>query len=73
MLFVSRDELAQLVGCEQTSKACMRRWLEHNEWPFEVDRNGFPKVRRDYYDARTLGRELPSKPLPTEPNYAVFA
>jgi len=51
----------------------MRRWLKKNGWPFETDRNGLPKVRRDYYDARMLGTTptIVSK-LAVEPNRAIF-
>lgn len=71
--FLSRDELAELIGCQPTSRACMRRWLEKQGWPFVPDRNGLPKVRRDYYDARMTGCAQPSEPTTaTEPNRSVF-
>jgi hypothetical protein len=71
--FLSRDELAELVGCEPTSRACMRRWLSKHGWPFEVDRNNFPKVLRSYYDARMTGSAPPAVAAAgTEPNRALF-
>lgn len=71
--YLSRDELAALVECLPTSRACMRRWLQRNGWPFETDRNGFPKVLRAYYDQRLTGKS-PAAPAAgaTEPNYAIF-
>lgn len=71
--YLTCDEMADLVGCLPTSRACMRRWLTANGWPFEPDRNGFPKVLRRYYDQRMSGQN-PSPPPAgtTEPNYAFF-
>lgn len=72
-LFVSSDELAALIGCQPTSRACMRRWLKKHEWPFEEDRNRFPKVLRSYYEQRMMGTspKLP-KTGANEPNYSCF-
>ena len=71
--FLSRDELADLVGCQPTSRACMRRWLEKNGWPFEVDRNDFPKVLRSYYSARMTGSApVTISSAGTEPNRTWF-
>lgn len=73
MNFVSRDELAELIGCAPTSRACMRRWLKKNGWPFEADRNGFPKVLRAYYDQRMLGKiPVAIEPAAIEPNRFIF-
>lgn len=53
--YLSAVELAALVGCQQNSYACMRRWLERGKWPFEKSISGFPKVSRSYHDARMSG------------------
>lgn len=71
--FVTCDELAALIGCQPTSRACMRRWLIKNQWPFEQDRNGFPKVLRNYYEQRMMGAApvLP-KDCTNEPDFSCF-
>lgn len=54
--YLSADELAELIDCEPNSTACMKRWLERNNWPYELNRRGFPKVSRAYYSARMFGQ-----------------
>lgn len=53
--YLTRDELSELVGCQPRSLACMKRWLERNRWPFEINIAGFPQVSRQYRDARMNG------------------
>lgn len=72
-MFLSRNELAELVGCRPESRACMRRWLVRHNWPFEVDRNGLPKVARAYYDARMAGHAPePRREAADEPDFSAF-
>ncbi|HDR9028726.1 TPA: DUF4224 domain-containing protein [Burkholderia vietnamiensis] len=54
-LYVSRDQLAELVGCRPRSLACMKRWLERHHWPHAVNIAGVPLVSREYYEARMNG------------------
>ncbi len=35
--YLTRDELAELVGDKPRSLACMKRWLERNQWPYAVN------------------------------------
>jgi hypothetical protein len=53
--FLTRAELAELVGCEPRSLACMCRWLERNHWPHAKTVAGVPRVTRDYYEKRMSG------------------
>jgi hypothetical protein len=50
--YLTRDELAELVGCSLRSLACMKRWLGKNDWPYAVNIAGVPLVLREYHDAR---------------------
>lgn len=54
-IYLTRDELAELVGCQPRSLTCMKRWLERNRWPYAVNIAGVPLVAREYYDARMSG------------------
>lgn len=69
--YLSRAELAELVGCKERSTACMRRWLDRNEWVYEPNRAGFPMVSRQYHDERMLGRTTTEK-LSDEPDFSIF-
>lgn len=55
MNYLTAIELAELVGCEKNSYACMRRWLTRNDWPYAKSITGLPKVSRAYHDARMNG------------------
>jgi hypothetical protein len=74
MNYLSADELADLIGCEPNSFACMRRYLDRNGWPFEQNLRGFPRVSRAYHDARMTGQlASPSQaPLAAEPDFSMF-
>lgn len=54
--YLTAAELADMIGCEQNSFACMRRWLKKHGWPFETNLRGFPRVSRAYHDARMSGK-----------------
>lgn len=69
--YLTRDELAELVGCQPTSKACMRRWLDRNGWPYQPNRAGFPVVSRRYHDDRLSGHRRDTK-LTSEPDFSGF-
>lgn len=57
--YLTRNELAELVGCEPRSLACMRRWLDRNHWPYVATLAGVPQVVRAYYIDRMCGRVQP--------------
>lgn len=70
--YLSRSELAELVGCSPRSRSCMIRWLEDNEWPFEKNRAKVPMVARSYHDARMHGQALPSAAAANQPDFSHF-
>ena len=75
-IFLTGDELAQLIGCAPNSYACMRRYLTRNSWPFEPNLRGFPCVSRAYYDARISGNATAAAavaPAELEPDFSMFA
>ncbi len=72
--YLTAVELAELIGCASTSFACMRRYLERHQWPFEPNLRGFPRVSRAYHDARMSGTAAPG-PTPVveaEPDFSMF-
>lgn len=73
--YLTADDLAELIGCAPTSFACMRRYLERNNWPFEPNLRGFPRVSRAYHDARLNGSIGPATPADdaAEPDFSMFA
>jgi hypothetical protein len=74
-MFLTADELSDLIGCAPTSFACMRRYLERHSWPFEPNMRGFPRVSRKYHDARMHGIAAPISPATAggEPDFSMFA
>ncbi|GJH31399.1 DUF4224 domain-containing protein [Paraburkholderia hospita] len=72
--FLSRDELAGLIGCQPRSLACMKRWLERNHWPYAVNIAGVPQVAREYYERRMAGAVHPATTAATEqePDFAAL-
>lgn len=73
--YLTADELAELIGCAPTSFACMRRYLERNNWPFEPNLRKFPRVSRAYHDARMSGSVAPGAPASdsAEPDFSMFS
>lgn len=72
--YLTATELADMIGCERNSFACMRRWLKRNDWPFEANLRGFPKVSRAYHDARMAGHAFPNEKNADliEPDFSMF-
>jgi len=72
--YLDAHEVAALVGCLPGSKACMRRWLDRNNWPYECNRVGFPLVSRAYHDARLAGAsvDVAQAEQRVEPNFAAL-
>jgi hypothetical protein len=73
-MYLSADELADLIGCEPNSYACMRRYLVKYNWPFEQNLRGFPRVARAYHDARMAGQSSVAAQLEmaSEPDFSMF-
>lgn len=71
--YLTRAELAELVGCEPRSLACMRRWLKRNNWPYVTNLAGVPQVDRSFYVDRMHGRiEQPSAKFDAEPDFSAL-
>ena len=49
-MFLTRDEIRELSGYRQ--KSAIARWLMENRYPFELDKDGWPKVPRAAVEAR---------------------
>ena len=43
-MFLTRDELRELSGYKRRTEQA--RWLRENKYPFELDKDGNPKVPR---------------------------
>lgn len=43
-MFLTRDELRELSGYKR--KSDQARWLREKRYPFELDKDGYPKVPR---------------------------
>lgn len=71
-MYLHRNELAALIGCKENSYACMRRWLENNEWPYAKSISGFPKVSRSYHDQRMQGSVSRPGKASSTPDFDAF-
>lgn len=72
-MYLTRVELAELVGCEPRSLACMRRWLDRNNWPYVTNLAGVPQVVRQYFMERMSGRiAAPQTATEQEPDFAAL-
>ncbi len=58
--YLNAHKLAELISCKPNQFGTMKRWLIKNNWPFEIDRKGFPKVLRQYHDERMSGKTVGS-------------
>jgi hypothetical protein len=72
--YLTASELADLIGCEPNSYACMCRWLSRNEYPYVKNVRGFPKVLRAYHEARMHGQSpaLGDSATELEPDFSMF-
>jgi hypothetical protein len=72
--YLTAQELADLIGCKPNQRTAMNHWLTDNHWRFVVDKNGLPKVAREYRDKK-LGISTDSKPTKFDaaPNLQAFA
>jgi hypothetical protein len=72
--YVSAHELADLVGCKPNQRAAMAHWLSDNQWRFVVDKDGLPKVAREYRDRKLgLSTDTKSTKYDAGPNLQAFA
>jgi len=71
-LYLTTAELFELTGARQ--KSTQIEWLRAKRWRFEVTREGFPRVAREYWRRRMVDdaprEELPR--LPKRPNFAIL-
>ena len=59
-LYLTPAELCGLTGYK--TRPGVTRWLEANDWPHAgPGGDGWPRVLREYHDARMMGAELPRK------------
>ena len=72
--YMTAQELADMIGCQANSYACMKRWLKKRDWPYETSIRGFPKVSRAYHAARMAGKtpEQAAEALTIEPDFSMF-
>lgn len=50
MLCLTKDELREISSYKQ--KGAITRWLRENRYPFELDKDGWPKVPRMAWESR---------------------
>jgi hypothetical protein len=56
--YLVASEVAELIGCQPNSYACMRRWLDRQGWPYVVSLSGFPSVSRAFHDSVMLAKPV---------------
>lgn len=72
--YLTAQELASLVGCKANQRAAMVHWLTDNHWRFVIDKNGLPKVAREYHDRKLgISTETKSTKYDAGPNLEAFA
>jgi hypothetical protein len=49
-LFLSPADVVELTGLRQC--AAQRRWLDANEWLYQIDSQGRPKVARSFFERK---------------------
>lgn len=49
-LFLLPSEIEELTGLQQCS--AQRRWLDANEWIYQIDVRGRPKIARIYFNKK---------------------
>jgi len=67
-MYLTRQQLADLIDCNPSSYKCMCRWLDRNGWPYAVSLTGMPKVSREYHDSR-MGGAAPTAAAEVEPDF----
>ena len=70
---LSAAELSDLVGCKANQRAAMAKWLDDNHWRFVTDKNGLPKVAREYYNRKMgITNEIKGTKYADAPNLQAF-
>lgn len=49
-LFLSSADVVELTGLVQC--AAQRRWLDANEWVYQIDSQGRPKIARAFFERK---------------------
>lgn len=70
-MYLSAEQLANLIGCRRNSYNCMKRWLDKNGWTYVVTISGFPKVSQAYHDARMNG-DMSHQATEIEPDFGAL-
>ncbi|MES9845645.1 MAG: DUF4224 domain-containing protein [Candidatus Sedimenticola sp. 6PFRAG5] len=65
-MFLDRTELQQLTGYVRPSGHI--RWLAFNDYPFEIGRDGYPRVLTSFVEKR-MGGLLPEKRTRNRPHF----
>ena len=71
-LYLTPEEVKELT--DYVTQAAARRWLERNDWPYaQPAGDGWPRVLREYHDARLSGEEKRRPKRSAEPNWRCTA
>ena len=55
-LFLLPEEIEELTGLQQCS--AQRRWLDANEWIYQIDVRGRPKIARIYFNQKMTAQKV---------------
>lgn len=66
-LFLLSNEIEELTGLQQCS--AQRRWLDANEWIYQIDVRGRPKIARIYFNQKMTAQKV--TPTQELSNYSV--
>lgn len=66
-LFLLPEEIEELTGLQQCS--AQRRWLDANEWIYQIDVRGRPKIARIYFIQKMTAQKV--TPTQELSNYSV--
>lgn len=66
-LFLLPNEIEELTGLQQCS--AQRRWLDANEWIYQIDVRGRPKIARIYFNQKMTAQKV--TPTQELSNYSV--
>lgn len=70
-LFLTQFEIADLTGLRQC--AAQRRWLDANEWVYQIDSQGRPKVARAFFERKMTESIVVETKSPSQWNVNVEA
>ena len=66
-LFLNTEELKDLTGAH--TRAGNIDWLRRHGWPFEINRQGWPRVLMSHLQHRLGGQLSNQQPSSQEPNW----